>query len=85
MRCTMQIFDDYKLCAHGLLTRPPPPPPPPPVQILDATRRGNLSRYINHSCDPNCETQKVCVCVCVSDIDVTVVAFASSSGRWVVN
>lgn len=31
------------------------------VQILDATRKGNYSRYINHSCDPNCETQKVLV------------------------
>lgn len=30
-------------------------------QILDATRKGNYSRYINHSCDPNCETQKVSI------------------------
>ncbi|GAB6021127.1 histone methyltransferase set2 [Chamberlinius hualienensis] len=27
-------------------------------QIIDATQKGSWSRFINHSCDPNCETQK---------------------------
>ena len=26
--------------------------------IIDATQQGNVSRFINHSCDPNSETQK---------------------------
>jgi len=28
---------------------------------LDAKRKGNLSRFINHSCNPNCEVQKIIV------------------------
>lgn len=27
--------------------------------VIDATRSGNMARYINHSCDPNCFTQIV--------------------------
>ena len=28
-------------------------------KIIDATKRGNLARYVNHSCKPNCYT---CIC-----------------------
>uniref|UniRef100_T1J8Q7 Histone-lysine N-methyltransferase n=1 Tax=Strigamia maritima TaxID=126957 RepID=T1J8Q7_STRMM len=27
-------------------------------RIIDAGQKGNLARYMNHSCQPNCETQK---------------------------
>lgn len=30
-----------------------------PDMIIDATLMGNVTRCINHSCDPNSETQKV--------------------------
>jgi SET domain-containing protein len=31
-------------------------------EVIDATQKGGLSRFINHSCNPNCETQKWIVC-----------------------
>lgn len=30
-------------------------------QVIDASAKGNLGRFINHSCDPNCRTEKVII------------------------
>ena len=30
-------------------------------EVIDAAKKGNVSRFINHCCDPNAETQKVCL------------------------
>ena len=40
-------------------------------EIIDPTEKGNMARFINHSCDPNCRTEKWNV---LSEINVGIFA-----------
>jgi len=35
-------------------------------EVIDAAKKGNVSRFMNHCCDPNAETQKVCFCLLIA-------------------
>jgi len=50
------------------------------LRIIDAGPKGNLSRFMNNSCEPNCETQKWTV-----NGDLRIGLFATKNipaGKW---
>jgi len=51
------------------------------LRIIDAGPKGNLSRFMNNSCEPNCETQKWTV-----NGDLHIGLFAAKNipaGKWI--
>jgi hypothetical protein len=61
--CTGEVLDDAEMRRRNEETRRANEPhfyamEMAPGLFIDARLRGNLSRLINSSCDPNCEAQK---------------------------
>ena len=61
----------------------------PKDRIIDAGPKGNQARFMNHCCQPNCETQKWTVngdtrvgLFAIQDIPKGPVAPTSSSSSW---
>lgn len=48
-------------------------------EIIDATLKGNMTRFVNHSCEPSCETQKVIILSKNVDLDYNL------NFQWTVN
>lgn len=55
-----------------------------PNHFIDAGTKGNWARFVNHSCEPNAETQKV-EFFASQIISLFISPFPHSSGLWMGN